>query len=341
MNSTVSDLQARPPGFTVTGSKNHRHYSDGSGRERRKAIFTSVLTLILCVALSAIPQTSKTKGDRSNDLQRLVDSERAFARFSVEKGVRAAFLEYFADDGINFQPHPTKTREALLKRPAPTGPSPITLDWMPVFADISRDGTVGYTTGPYSVKDNAANPGPTRYGYYFSIWQKQNDGQFKVVIDCGIQTTENSVAGKPDFASASPSSFILKSTFDDEAEKSRLASVDLAFNLKAKEKGLGFALNKYLARQARLHRNGHLPYLDRPSIIAAVAGQSIEARTIYSRVASSADMGYTYGSYQLTSGSGKGTEKGYYVRVWKRDNSGKWKLALDTTSPVPPENKTD
>lgn len=53
-------------------------------------------------------------------LASLVQAEREVARYSVEHGTREAFLSFFSDEGVNFQPQPTKTREALLKRPAPT-----------------------------------------------------------------------------------------------------------------------------------------------------------------------------------------------------------------------------
>lgn len=33
------------------------------------------------------------------------------------------------------------------------------------------------------------------------------------------------------------------------------------------------------------------------------------------------------------------TEKGYYVRVWKRDRRGIWKIVLDTHSPLPPDDR--
>jgi hypothetical protein len=36
----------------------------------------------------------------------------------------------------------------------------------------------------------------------------------------------------------------------------------------------------------------------------------------------------------------KVTEKGYYVRVWKRHGArDRWKLVLDTTHPLPPAEK--
>jgi ketosteroid isomerase-like protein len=65
-------------------------------------------------------------------------------------------------------------------------------------------------------------------------------------------------------------------------------------------------------------------------------------------VSQSNDLGYTYGSYELRETSAAATsgaattaavEKGYFVRVWKRNKDGKWKVALDTTNPLPPEQK--
>jgi ketosteroid isomerase-like protein len=63
---------------------------------------------------------------------------------------------------------------------------------------------------------------------------------------------------------------------------------------------------------------------------------------IASDVSQSGDLGYTYGSYELkhtAMNEVRPPEKGYYVRVWKRDAKGKWKLVFDTTSPIPDEKK--
>jgi len=60
-----------------------------------------------------------------------------------------------------------------------------------------------------------------------------------------------------------------------------------------------------------------------------------------SDVAQSNDLGYTYGSYELkatgdaANATSASLETGYYVRVWKRDHAGRWKIALDTTHPLP------
>jgi hypothetical protein len=109
-----------------------------------KKVFSVILILSAFVS-SAVSQKIKT----SSPLGSLVEAERAFARTSVQKGIRESFLEFFAEDGINFQPHPVKTREAILKRLAPATRPPVVLNWEPAYADISRAGDLGYTTGPY------------------------------------------------------------------------------------------------------------------------------------------------------------------------------------------------
>jgi hypothetical protein len=63
-------------------------------------------------------------------LQEIVEAERAFARTCAEKGIRASFLEYFADDGIAFRPGPVRYKEAVKDSPQPD-PQLVTLAWEP------------------------------------------------------------------------------------------------------------------------------------------------------------------------------------------------------------------
>ena len=136
------------------------------------------LLLLLVVVSGGIGQYKQSPA-----LASLVEAERAFARTSVEKGIRESFIEFFADDGIGFDPHPIKVKEAYLKQPAPATRPPVVLDWQPVYADVSRAGDLGYTTGPYTFTNNAPDKKSTHYGFYFSIWKKQADGSWKAVED--------------------------------------------------------------------------------------------------------------------------------------------------------------
>ena len=268
-------------------------------------------------------------------------AERAFARTSVEKGIRESFLTFFAEDGINFQPHPVKTREALLKRPAPQVRPPIELNWQPAYADVSRAGDLGYTTGPYTLTDLSPDKRPTQYGTYFSIWKKQSDGAWKVVVDAGIQTPDGS-RNTIEFKQAPPSQFrraLSRSALDNE--RASLINLDREFLKVSNSNGLLNAFLAYSMNDARLHRNGLFPLEGLDSIKAFLSEKqtTLAWEPMKSDLSASGDLGYTYGSYKMKYPESEQSEKGYYVRVWKRDRRGDWKLALDTLSPVPPESK--
>jgi ketosteroid isomerase-like protein len=266
-------------------------------------------------------------------LTSLVEAERAFARTSVEKGVREAFITFFADDGINFQPHPTKTKEAFMKRPAPANPLAVTLDWEPTYADVSASGDLGYTTGPFSRKDNSPQPQPTRYGFYFSIWKKQSDGSWKVALDCGIQTP--SEFPQPHTFTAARQIRLKPSSgkINPDAERSALMELDRQFLKAAQANGLVKATMSFFNDDARLHRNGVFPVIGKSSIRAYFSEKNLTAtwEPMYSDMATLGDLGYTYGSYEVK--EKEAVEKGYYVRVWKRQAGGEWKVVLDTTNP--------
>ena len=90
------------------------------------------------------------------------------------------------------------------------------------------------------------------------------------------------------------------------------------------------------------HGNGTLPYVGSAAINSHVAHKKNKSRwqPMKADVASSADLGYTYGSYESSEpGAQSSTEQGYYARVWKRDSKGEWKIVMDTATPAESEKK--
>jgi hypothetical protein len=65
-------------------------------------------------------------------------------------------------------------------------PEPI-LEWGPEQAEAAPGGELGWTAGPSKITDRTGKR-PPRHGYYFSLWRKQRDGTFKVVLDMGTDT---------------------------------------------------------------------------------------------------------------------------------------------------------
>jgi ketosteroid isomerase-like protein len=69
-------------------------------------------------------------------------------------------------------------------------------------------------------------------------------------------------------------------------------------------------------------------------------GFSLNWQPVKVEVAQSGDLGYTYGTYQLTMNDPAGnpvTDRGKYITVWKKQADGSWKSVADMfNSDLPP-----
>lgn len=279
--------------------------------------------------------------DRSRDvnLASLVASERAFAKATSELGVRDGFLTFFAEDSILFAPDPASAKERLSSRPlTPSYPPPLLIEWEPVYGDVSEAGDLGYLTGPAVYTDRSPQKRPTTYGCYFSVWQRQKDGTWKVVMDVGISTPSAFTSLTTPFQVAThKESFKAAGSVNMETEQSALLDADRKFANMSKSEGTSKAYQSYINPEAmRLLRNGSLPFIGKDAALAFLSGKSVSMtwEPMKAVVARSADLGYTYGSYESKS-SDVSAEKGYYLKVWKRAADGKWTLVMDVTSPTP------
>ncbi len=292
--------------------------------------FFFALTIVSVLWMTVLTQEKPIR----TELMSLANAERAFAKMSVEKGVREAFYNNFAEDGINFQPHPTNTREAYRKTPAPATLPPVTLNWAPIYGDISQAGDMGYTTGPYLFEDHSPAKRPSRHGMYSSIWKKQADGSWKVLLDLGIQVS-SAVAPLDAPFQAAPIWNVKPRKASAEDNLASLLKADRAFFEQSKS-AASVAWQKFLSDDARIHRNQMMPIVSNTELKAWVGKQSaaISGEPIKADVASSGDFGYSYGKYELKA---EKMEKGYYARVWKRDAKGDWRIVFDVTNPLPEE----
>ncbi len=116
----------------------------------------------------------------------LFDLEARFAKDVLERG-GAAFADWFAEDGValgNGQP-PSIGRVAIMKS-ATWSPKTYQLTWTPTDAQMGPSGDIGYTWGHFEGHSKDANGKPvSTTGRYITIWRKQADGNWKVVLDAG------------------------------------------------------------------------------------------------------------------------------------------------------------
>src|SRR5256714_895333 len=141
-------------------------------------------SMVICVLATALAVSAQKQSERMQNRRALVQMEHDFAKAAATRGTRDAFLEFLADDGIIFQPGPVNGKKFWTERQPRKG----LLSWEPIFADVSRAGDLGYTTGPWEFRPNGPEDQPVAFGQYFTIWKKQSDGSWKAVLDRGVGT---------------------------------------------------------------------------------------------------------------------------------------------------------
>jgi ketosteroid isomerase-like protein len=132
----------------------------------------TALALLLCAAAGAVQAT---------DFEDMVAAERAFAADAAARSTRDAFLAALADDALVFQPGPTSGQRNWTARK----PDKNRLEWTPALAEIASSGDFGYTVGPWRFTPEGATA-PVATGWFFTLWRKQADGKWKVLLDHGI-----------------------------------------------------------------------------------------------------------------------------------------------------------
>jgi ketosteroid isomerase-like protein len=248
-------------------------------------------------------------------LRQMADTERAFAARAAVVNWKQAFLEYFADSAVGFD----ATGPGLAKdqiRALPDPPKDAQLLWEPRFGDIAASGDLGWLTGPSTSINPTRDKGQPRHGNYASVWKRQTDGTFKVVMDVGVN-----LPGPARFASGftrAPQAGRFSGAATDA--QATLADADRALS-RAATSSQANAYRGRLAPAARLHRHDVMPRVGEQEILAWLAMQpaSPTAEHRYAEAARSGDLGYTWGRLGM----------GYYVRVWSRAADGSWKVALD------------
>lgn len=147
----------------------------------KKLAITLVMTLIVAPALFAADQKKGT------DL--LFQLEAEFAHAVAEHG-HAAFVSYFAEDGVELDDGGGITSRAEIAK-QPAWPEGTSLTWTPVRGDMAASNDLGYTYGTYifQSKDKDGKI-VASYGKYMSVWKKQKDGSWKVVVDMGNSSPE-------------------------------------------------------------------------------------------------------------------------------------------------------
>ena len=211
--------------------------------------------------------------------------------------------------------------------------SPVVLKWEPEFMDISGSRDFGISTGPWEAQEYRPNTSPVSTGYFLTVWKKQSDGAWKVILDAGSTTpappgnnhTFSFPAGA-DKAVLNPGKENIESLSKELSDKEKQ-------NLTVwKNNPVTSTYTSFLAPNVRMQLNGHLPTTNADTIKVWIGqlDKTLSWKSVGAGAASSGDLGFTYGLLEI-SGDPKGT-KGHYVRIWRKRPGTNWNIVLEMIS---------
>lgn len=202
----------------------------------------------------------------------------------------------------------------------------VDLRWVPLYGEVSRDGTFGVTYGVTGIIDAEATPAATlRFGKYLTAWQRGSDG-WKMVAHAQIGLLPPSffvappgfrVPGLPSIARSGP--------------VAEMVRTDSAFSALAGTSGAPNAFATYAAADGVLFPStGDLAR--GPDAIRRLMGSGPQAnwswRPVAAMAAPTGDLGFTVGEARIAQ---PGTPAVFtkYLSLWRRDADGRVRFIAD------------
>ena len=303
----------------------------------RRALLLSFALALPAAAFAASTVTPRS-GPPDEQVQKLVDAERAFAKKALETNIRDAFYDNMAEDAILFRPTPVKCRDFFRDRPANPGP---VLSWYPSYAELSGSGDLGWTTGPWEFRP-AKDKEPAAWGHFASVWRADSKGKFHVLLDEGHSCPKPPPRDSLTWARLSGSlggrDMIPLAEF--AATHDALNAADAGYSRLLAEKGVGEALARYADDDVRLLRDERAELRGIADAGKALAHEWDAGVTAWAvkvgGMSQANDLAFTYGIAKLGAKAKDSPDGRKVFRVWRKRPGAEWKLALDVTNPVPP-----
>jgi ketosteroid isomerase-like protein len=322
--------------LTLTGSTGS--ISPG-GMNMKKGLICLIMIFFLISLLKGNGQMNQDINSKiENEKKILLEKDNEISAASASKGILAAFLPYLTEESLLFPEKgdpifgKTACTKTLEERNA-AGRETI-LEWEPLFADVSTAVDLGYTHGRFKrPKRDADGKETTDYGYYGTIWQKDSQGNWKVVVSQGLLLIND--LGQPPAVNR-----LDKKNLDAEAKA--VVETELAFSAYSVQNNIPEAFYHFIADDGIALSSGGSPRGKDVFARAAAAAKEKKETTapkakliwkpIYAHAAISGDMAYDYGPYEYSSIDASNNKKsfyGYFVTVWKKQADGIWKFVHD------------
>jgi ketosteroid isomerase-like protein len=155
--------------------------------------FLLVLAATLLIGAAVLPNLRPPAPVLAKDnAETLRQLEADFLKATSERGSEG-YLSYYAEDAVEVPDGAPvlQGKESIARTMGFLDDKQNQLTWTPIGADISASGDLGYTYGTYEFRSTGKDGKPTvSHGKYTTIWKKQGDGKWKVVLDMGNSSSE-------------------------------------------------------------------------------------------------------------------------------------------------------
>jgi ketosteroid isomerase-like protein len=207
-----------------------------------------------------------------------------------------------------------------------------TLRWVPLYAEVSGDGSFAVSWGVTGIAPAAAPPDapPLRFGKYLSAWRREAGG-WKLVAHCQIGLTRPADYRLPaGFAPPSPSPLPRRGPL------AALASADSGFAALAGRQGAAAAFAAYAADDAvTFAATGELnrgPAAIRRWLREDGPPSHWSWRPVLAGGSAAGDLGFTVGEAEITGAGPDGKPATFfskYLTLWRRDAKGRVRFVAD------------
>jgi ketosteroid isomerase-like protein len=278
-------------------------------------IFKFQIFFLLLFSASTFAQDPKQK----ESLQKIIETEKAFAQASIDKGTKNAFLEFLNKESIVFDKSTPVNGVEYWQNIDFKGVT----TWQPVLAEISGSSDLAYTIGNFQFHNNTVEEKPSSFGSFVTLWKKQPDNTWKVAVDMGvthdevINTSTNITENFPTFKP-----YELK---NQAVLSERMVFMNDHFYWKNAKSSLN-PFEPHLSQNIRVHRKNLKPIIGKENAKVFLK-KTYDKNVVYTGLkAIASNAGDLVGVYGVISGAGK---SGNYLRIWKQEAKDSWKIVVE------------
>ena len=278
-------------------------------------IIKNLTLFFLLLSVSLFAQDPNQK----EELQKIIQTEKAFAQASIDRGTKNAFLDFLSKEAIIFDKSMPINGLEYWQKSDFKG----VITRQPIIAEIAGSSDLGYTLGNYQFHNTTAEDKPSMFGSFVTLWKKHADNVWRVAVDIGV-SHDDVIANTTNFTEIYP-------TFKPYELKNQMVLAERMVFMKDHFywKNAKSSLNPFephLAQNIRLYRKNLKPIIGKENAKVFLK-KTYNKNLVYSGLkAIASNAGDLVCVYGVISGGGK---SGNYLRIYKQEAKDDWKIVVE------------